>query len=353
MTNLKKKINKLLFLIFTLSLSSLSFYSHAAPDCVNNGGIKHGTMDARGGTIELKGMIKKNQEVARFTFKRDGSDVAVADCPDGAEFYAYATYSKASGVMPTYYGDIDGRPAYYVVRNGPTVGLDDYAYVLIENQSGLAFRSQPGQEIPVNAPKLNTRDATVIVYATKDNPKSQRFTTQYIGSILINRFNSGGGTTAVGFSYRLSVNIISAPTSCSAENTDLEMNLPKMPITAFSDIGFPRDNQYAEDHLRINCTGDASAKIKLMAHNTTSYEGQKTIIKPDNEGNSNNAKGVGFVVSSPSSGDTVLINNQFVKLADLASGINNVPLKAEYYRYGDEVKPGKLSASANFVLEFD
>src|SRR5699024_599809 len=99
MTNLKNKMNKLLFLIFTLSLSSLSFYSHAAPDCVNNGGIKHGTMDARGGTIELKGMIKKNQEVACFTFKRDGSDVAVADCPDGAEFYAYATYSEASGVI--------------------------------------------------------------------------------------------------------------------------------------------------------------------------------------------------------------------------------------------------------------
>lgn len=352
MTNLKNKMNKLLFLIFILSLSTLSFYSHAAPDCVNNGGIKHGTMDARGGTIELKGMIKKNQEVARFTFKRDGSDVAVADCPDGAEFYAYATYSEASGVIPSYYMDIDGRPAYYVVRK-PNTGVDDYAYVLIENESGLSFRSQPGQEVPVNSPKLNTRDATVIIYATKDNPKSQRFTTQYIGSILINRFNSGGGTTAVGFSYRLSVNIISAPTSCSAENTNLEMNLPKMPITAFSSIGFPRDNQYAEDNLRINCTGNASAKIKLMAHNTTSYDGQKTIIKPDNEGDSNNAKGVGFVVSSPSSGDTVLINNQFVPLADLASGSNSVPLKAEYYRYGDEVKPGKVNASANFVLEFN
>ncbi|WP_311752347.1 fimbrial protein [Proteus columbae] len=352
MTNLKNKMNKLLFLIFILSLSTLSFYSHAAPDCVNNGGIKHGTMDARGGTIELKGMIKKNQEVARFTFKRDGSDVAVADCPDGAEFYAYATYSEASGVIPSYYMDIDGRPAYYVVRK-PNTGVDDYAYVLIENESGLSFRSQPGQEVPVNSPKLNTRDATVIIYATKDNPKSQRFTTQYIGSILINRFNSGGGTTAVGFSYRLSVNIISAPTSCSAENTNLEMNLPKMPITAFSSIGFPRDNQYAEDNLRINCTGNASAKIKLMAHNTTSYDGQKTIIKPDNEGDSNNAKGVGFVVSSPSSGDTVLINNQFVPLADLTSGSNSVPLKAEYYRYGDDIKPGKLNATANFVLEFN
>lgn len=352
MTNLKNKMNKLLFLIFTLSLSSLSFYSYAAPDCVNNGGIKHGTMDARGGTIELKGMIKKNQEVARFTFKRDGSDVAVADCPDGAEFYAYATYSEASGVIPSYYMDIDGRPAYYVVRK-PNTGLDDYAYVLIENESGLSFRSQPGQEVPVNAPKLNTRDATVIVYATKDNPKSQRFTTQYIGSILINRFNSGGGTTAVGFSYRLSVNIISAPTSCSAENTNLIMNLPRISTSAFPKIGFPTEQAYAEDHLKINCTGNVSAKIKLMANNTTSYEGQESVIKADNEGSQDNAKGIGFVVTSPLSNDTRLVNNQFVKLADLTNGSTNVPLKAEYFRYGNEVKPGKVNASANFVLEFN
>ncbi|WP_100157988.1 fimbrial protein [Proteus columbae] len=352
MANLKNKMNKLLFLIFILSLSTLSFYSHAAPDCVNNGGIKHGTMDARGGTIELKGMIKKNQEIARFTFKRDGSDVAVADCPDGAEFYAYATYSEASGVMPTYYMDIDGRPAYYVVRNGHITGLDDYAYVLIENESGLSFRSQPGQEVPVNSPKLNTRDATVIIYSTKDNPKSQRFTTQYIGSILINRFNSGGGTTAVGFSYRLSVNIISAPTSCSAENTNLQMKLPAVPITAFSEMGFPDSSVYAEDNLIINCSGNVSAKIKLMANNTTSYESQESVIKPDSEGG-RNAKGVGFIVTSPLSDNTRLVNNQFVKLADLSSGTTSVPLKTEYFRYGNEVQTGSINATANFVLEFN
>lgn len=353
MTNCKKKTNNLLFLTFILGLSSTPFYSYAAPNCVNNGGIKHGTMDAKAGTIELTGSIKKNQEIGRFTFVRDGSDVSVADCPDGAEVYAYATYSEASGVIPTYYMDIDGRPAYYVVRNAPIVGLDDYAYVLIDNKTQHSFRSQPGQEIPVNDSKLYSRDATVIVYSTKDNPKSQRFTTQYIGSVLINRFNSGGGTTAVGFSYRLSVNIISAPTSCSTENTNLVMNLPRISTSAFPKMGFPTEQAYAEDHLKINCTGNVSAKIKLMANNTASYEGQESVIKADNEGDRDNAEGIGFIVTSPLSNNTRLVNNQFVKLADLTSGSTSVPLKAEYFRYGDEIKPGKVNGSANFVLEFN
>lgn len=348
----KNSSNNLLFLIFTLGLFSIPFYSQAAPTCDGRGGgINHGTMDARGGTINLSGFIKKNQEVARFGFKRDGGNTAVATCPDGAEAFAYATYSEGSGTIASYYGDIDGRPAYYFTR--PPNTYDDYVYVLIENRSGAAFRSQPGQEFPVMDSELNTRDATVIIYSNKDNPKSKSYHTQYIGSILVDRFNPSGGTTAVGFSYRVTVNIVSAPTSCSAENTNLIMNLPRISTSVFPKIGFPTEQAYAEDHLKINCTGNVSAKIKLMANNTASYEGQESVIKADNEGSQDNAKGIGFVVTSPLSNDTRLVNNQFVKLADLTNGSTNVPLKAEYFRYGNEVKPGKVNASANFVLEFN
>lgn len=351
MKKLKNSSSKLLFLTFTLGLFSIPFYSQAAPTCDGRGGgINHGTMDARGGTITLSGFIKKDQEVARFGFKRDGGNTAVATCPDGAEAFAYATYSEGSGTVASYYGDIDGRPAYYFTR--PPNTYDDYVYVLIENRSGAAFRSQPGQEFPVMDSELNTRDATVIIYSNKDNPKSKSYHTQYIGSILVDRFNPGGGTTAVGFSYRVTVNIVSAPTSCSAENTNLQMKLPAVPITAFSEMGFPDSSVYAEDNLIINCSGNVSAKIKLMANNTTSYEGQESVIKPDSEGG-RNAKGVGFIVTSPLSDNTRLVNNQFVKLADLSSGTTSVPLKTEYFRYGNEVQTGSINATANFVLEFN
>ena len=352
MTNAKKRTNNLLFLTFILGLSSVSFYSHA-DGCVNNGGIKHGTMDSRGNVINLSGVIKVNQEIGRFTFVRDGGNIPVADCSPNSEVYAYATYSEGSGIKATYYMDIDGKPAYYIVPNGPAVKRDDYVYVLYDNKTGLPFRSQPGQEIPVDDDHLYPIDATVIVYSTKENPKEADFRTQYLGSILVNRFNYGGGTTAVGFSYRLSVKINSAPTSCSAENTNLVMNLPRISTSAFPKIGFPTEQAYAEDHLKINCTGNVSAKIKLMANNIASYEGQGSVIKADNEGGRDNAEGIGFVVSSPLSNDTRLVNNQFVKLADLANGSTSVPLKAEYFRYGDDVKPGKVNASANFVLEFN
>lgn len=351
MKKLKNSSSKLLFMAFTLSLFSIPFYSQAAPTCDGRGGgINHGTMDARAGTINLSGFIKKDQEVARLSFTRDGRDTPVATCPDGAEAYAYATYGEGSGIYASYYGDIDGRPAYYFTR--PPSSNNDYVYVLIEDRSGVSFRTQPGQEFPVMDSELNTRDATVIIYATKDNPGSVNYTKQHIGAILVDRFSSAGGTTKVGFTYQLTINLVSAPTSCSAENTNLEMKLPAVPITAFSEMGFPDSNAYAEDNLIINCSGNVSAKIKLMANNTTSYEGQESVIKPDNEGG-RDAKGVGFVVTSPLSDNTRLVNNQFVKLADLSSGTTSVPLKTEYFRYGNEVQTGSINATANFVLEFN
>lgn len=78
--------------------------------------------------------------------------------------------------------------------------------------------------------------------------------------------------------------------------------------------------------------------MKLMAAKTESYNGKESVIVPDDEGN-NNASGVGFVVTSPMNNDAVLVNQEFVKIADLQDGKTRVPLVAEYYRYGDSVKP--------------
>ncbi len=92
--------------------------------------------------------------------------------------------------------------------------------------------------------------------------------------------------------------------------------------------------------------------MKLMAAKTESYNGKESVIVPDDEGN-NNASGVGFVVTSPMNNDAVLVNQEFVKIADLQDGKTRVPLVAEYYRYGDSVKPGRLEANTQFILQFD
>ncbi|WP_335674114.1 fimbrial protein [Providencia stuartii] len=340
------------FYTFALSFILLLFcngFAFAAQDCQEGGeGQNHSTMRA---TIEVKlsGVIKQHDELGRFNFERQGGRGGVAKCGVDAQVYGYATYGEGSGIYARYYGDINGQPAYHVHAGGPA----NIVYVLIDNRTGLVFRNRPGQEIPVPEGQLMPLDLTVILYAAKDNPQETTFNNSVIGAVLIKRHSTGGGTTRVGYTYELKGKVISAPTSCTAQNTDLAFNLPRLPTTAFSSIGFPSESSAVEENMNIVCTGNVSAKIKLQANKTESYDGKESIIKIDNEGQGSNASGIGFVVKSPLSEDTVLVNQQFVKLADLQKGETTVPLKAEYYRYGKNIKAGKAEATAQFVLQFD
>ncbi|EPG2135392.1 fimbrial protein [Providencia stuartii] len=323
--------------------------SIAAQNCVEGGdGQNHSAMRAIV-DIKLSGAIKKNDEIARYTFVRESGRGGVAQCGPDSQVYAYATYGEGSGIIARYYGEIDGKPAYHVHAGGPV----NIVYVLIESKSGLPFTNRPGQVLPVPEGALMPIDATVIFYAGKDNPTATSFDNSVIGAILIKRFDPGGGSTKVGYTYRLKGKVTSAPTSCEAKNTDLSFTLPRVPTTAFPSVGFPTTPSSVEEHINIVCTGNVSAKIKLIANNTASYNGKDAVIKIDNEGQGNNASGIGFVVKSPLNNDNVLVNQEFVKLADLEKGETRVPLKAEYYRYGNSVKAGKAEATAQFVLQFN
>ncbi|ELX8379427.1 fimbrial protein [Providencia vermicola] len=347
---MKKQIHLGRVLVLSLILMLVGINkSFSAQDCLPGGdGQDHSAMRA---TIDIKlsGVIKKHDELGRYTFERESGRGGIAQCGPDSQVYGYATYGEGSGIYARYYGDIDGRPAYHVHAGGPA----NIVYVLIDNRTGLPFRNRPGQELPVPEGSLMPLDATVIFYAAKDNPTPTTFTNSVIGSVLIKRFESGGGSTKVGFTYRLKGKVESAPTSCSAQNTDLTFTLPRLPITAFSSIGFPSQSSAVEENIKIVCTGNVSAKIKLIANKTESYDGKDAVIKIDNEGQGSNASGIGYVVKSPLSNDNVLVNQTFVKLADLEKGETMVPLKAEYYRYSHSIKAGKAEATAQFVLQFD
>ena len=134
--------------------------------------------------------------------------------------------------------DIDCRPAYYAVRK-PNTGLDDCAYVPLR-MNWSSFRSQPGQEVPVNAPNQYKR-CMVIVYATKDN-QITAFTTNILASILINRFNLRWNNGS--WFQRLSVNIISSQHLANGE-TDLRWTYRRCPFPPFLISVFHKINQYA------------------------------------------------------------------------------------------------------------
>lgn len=137
--------------------------SIAAQNCVEGGdGQNHSAMRAMV-DIKLSGAIKKNDEIARYTFVRESGRGGVAQCGPDSQVYAYATYGEGSGIIARYYGEIDGKPAYHVHAGGPV----NIVYVLIESKSGLPFTNRPGQVLPVPEGALMPIDATVIFMPVK------------------------------------------------------------------------------------------------------------------------------------------------------------------------------------------
>ena len=330
-----------------LSLSITSINALAS-GCVNQGSIKHITMRAQLGTVNLSGNVKRFDEIKRVTFRPDSTVPAVAECANNSTVHAYASYSKDAGMSAQYYTQIDGMPTYY------TPGSFEYAYALIDNQTGLPFRHNPGQEIPVKSQFLNPRNATLIFYATKDNPtKTTYFDDQYFGVLLATAYGSSAGNSAVGFSYKVGYGSINPPkASCTTANSsNLSIQLPRSPLSAFPEVG--SSYATAKDQFAISCTGNISATMKLnlgadqVALDTS---GQATVIKNKLD-TADAAQGIGFVLNDQSG--KRLKNNEVIRLASLSSGLTQIPIYAKYYRYADHIKPGRTEATAGFTLSFN
>ncbi|TCM65764.1 type 1 fimbria pilin [Acinetobacter calcoaceticus] len=239
-------------------------------------------------------------------------------------------------------------PTYY------TPGSFEYAYALIDNETGLPFRHGPGQDIPIKGKYLTPRNATLIFYAAKDNPtKTTYFSQRYFGVILASPYGNGVGTTAVGYSYMVSFGSINPPkASCTAENSNnLSIQLPRSPLSAFPEVG--SSYATAKDQIVISCTGKMSATMKLNLgadQIALDSSGQATVIKNKLD-TADAAQGIGFVLNDHSG--KRLINNEVIRLASLDNGRTQLPIYAQYYRYAEHIKPGRTEATAGFTLSFN
>lgn len=322
-----------------------------AAGCVYNGtGLKHATMIGTVTGHQAPSRLKKGDEVGRFTFVRDGANTGIGNCSAGATVHAYTSYSEATTTQARYYGEIDGRPAYYTSAGG-----NDYAYVLYDRDSGTPFRTNPGATIAVKEGGLFPINAEAIIYAAKDNPG--RFNGGYIGAVLFSPYDSGGGTTGVGYSYTLRGSFSPPAASCEISGGDA-LNMVLKPISTNELLASnPKSREYSYAALRVDCNGDnVSTKIKLQNASSgfASYNGKNLIIKGDNDGNLGQASGAGFIVHLQNKdgwGD--LVENEWTTLNNLQSGSNTIGIFAFYGRYKNEVKAGKVSATAQYVLEFD
>lgn len=318
----------------------------ASAKCINTANPKAATLKATA-NLTLSGNVKADQYLGSFTFQRDGGTAPIAECEPGSEVYGYATYSESGGIRAQYYKDIDGRPTYYLSAYDT-----DYAYAIEDMDTGAPF-SSAGTAINYPQPYLYPLNVQVHLYTTTDHPEPIVRWGSHIGALLVTRYGDGIGTTAVGFHHIIAINVKTA-TTCQIENNNLVIHLDPVSLSDFPERGYARSGAAGRDHISINCSGNMSAEIMVTGkHGTETLDGEDAILKIENEGQGNNAQGIGFVLSAPDQQDRVLINNKYVSLGTMRSGRQSIPLEARYYRYGDWVKPGQASSTASFVIQFN
>lgn len=327
-----KIINSALFVLVAISFDVYAYCDAWAPSVSTT--ITTVNINVPVGT-------KARQEIYRGPLTQP-STFPNSECSDDLSVYGYANYI-AHHEPARFYSTIDGNPTYYLGATGTK-----YAYALIDDNTGLAY-SDKGTKIPSSMDKFVPRSTTIIIYAAMDSPSDVKNMAMSLGML------NGGSIIGIGASsyyYSLHGNITQAPIYCTLLNSNLEMTLPRISVNSFSGIGFPSEQATATDNIIINCTGNMSAELKLMASETEIYNGKNAVIKVDNGDSLNSASGVGFIVNAPNNNGFILENNIYVKIAELINGQNFVPLEVEYYRYGP-IKPGTMSVSAGFVIRFN
>jgi len=331
-----------------LVTSALLLSPFVLADCVPTSFVKHATMTARGNpNIELSGDIQKNQLLATITnFVLDRNSPIPVACSNDSSVWLRIVNAE-DHFMSTPYGVIDGLPAFFVPSS-----YMQYAYVLIDNKTGLAFNNDVGQKVAVDGDTYDTPSVTLKIYAAVDNPNQNLEITgmgKVFGRVMFH-------TKAIGDQGYLievrSFTIGAPPVLCDLDpgSNDLRFVLAREPISAFDKIGATAGNQSA--NLSITCTGKMTARMQLTNNNLVADDqGLKAVITPEKDGQGANAQGIGFVISS---GDKRINGDKATTLPQtLGKGTTQIPIKAQYYRYGNEVKAGKIEAFANFNLTFN
>lgn len=334
---LKRQSAALLFMIL------MSQSINASAECVASWNGEKSATSLTNINLKLSGDIKKNQELGRFDFGPPDKVLTGIQCTENTDIYAYASDNKW-GSEPKFYDIIDGKPAYFIGEEGY------FAYVMVDNESGLPYRTHPASVLKTNSGILQPRSTSLIVYAAKDNPKKTRV--KRVGTGFLRMYKD---ITAIsyGIKYDANLNIEPAQPICTIENKNLEISLKRISTSAFPEMGYPGESTSETGNLILFCTGELNSSIKISMNNYALLNGKQSVVVPDNDGQSGNSSGVGFVLSSPLSNDEPFINNTSVSLGKLNQGSNQIPIKAGYYRYSKNIQPGKATATVSFIISFN
>lgn len=338
-----KKLFKLILIVTSLSISKYGFAA-----CTS--GIQI-LMSTNIGKIQLSGDIKKNTLLATITgFTNMYGNTNTLSCTDNSNVWLKIKRRLTGSPPKAYTGGI--LNAYYLslgaVPTSPTYNKqNDYVYT-VELEDGTPFTATGTQYGFSKTDNFNPK-IIMKIYAGQDNPTENWYFMAEESSLFAHIDTDPTAFNNPGRVYTMSGTIDAPKALCTLDNAskNMTMILPSRPTFVFSKIG-ATSGEVIQD-ISLTCTANATATMKLTNTNLVSDGSNNSVIIPD-ANMANKAEGIGFVLSYDNkriNADTAIdVGTQ------ISSGKITVPIKAEYFRYGPEVKAGNLEAYANLQITF-
>ncbi|WP_139851518.1 fimbrial protein [Acinetobacter pullicarnis] len=356
-----RKIYKGLFIVTALFASN-----YALANCSNSYGKPNTTKIEMNGMMPsyaLTGPLKQGDLVTRVTVDYKPSKTDKLKCTPDSQ--VLLKMQRANYAAVDYMGEVPVPHAYYIHKDArgnskPDDPSNDWIYTVQLPDGEFFYNNQFGNHgREINVPESDDygpKQLIISLYAGKDNPTTpltfgSAGQVSFMAHIQLNGWSS---TDSEGLIYSTTGTITPAPivNICSLDvgSKNLTFNLPRTASSVFQKIGDVSGN--VTENLTVDCSGEMIASMKLSNANfIQDMNGENTIIKPAKDGQDSQALGVGFVLSS----DGQRINSEdFVKIPQvMGKGKTNIPIKAEYYRFGSDIKAGNVEATADFTVTFN
>ncbi|CEE93857.1 conserved exported hypothetical protein [Xenorhabdus nematophila str. Anatoliense] len=153
------------------------------------------------------------------------------------------------------------------------------------------------------------------------------------------------------FPFTTGMITINAP-SCSVNNSIIPVILGRIMATQLPRVG----STAAETRFNIPLTCEPKAKVYmiLQATNQGAYDPTQGIINLKIGSNSNDrAEGVGVQILNGNTNTPIHIGEKMHYVTTTTRGAVNIPLKARYYRYSNDMKVGIANATATFTMSYE
>ena len=356
-----KKLNQYLFIASTLLVANTSF-----ANCTTSVGRPNTEkFEMRGNfpSYSLKTPLKKGQLVESMVILFTPDKSTTVKCTAGSQVQLKMQRGNVAATPYEGRGEAEVPHAYYVSKSArgdakPDDPANDWIYT-VQTAEGDFFDNDMwgGHRITVpESEDYRPRKLIVTFYAGKDNPTTPLTfgpagQTSFMAHIQL---NGDTPTDSEGIIYQATGTITPPPVinTCSIDDRSRNMSfvLAAASTDAFNKIGHVAGT--ATENLTLECSGGMIARMKLSnATFIQDTDAKMSVIKPAKDGQGTYATGIGFVLSS--NGQRIE-SDDFVQIPQtLQKGIVDIPIKAQYYRFGSDVKAGSVEATADFTVTFN